>query len=88
MVDKLAIKTVMKALDNGEISTEELLSEKFFKEYSTLRSMEEFEEKANVKLGKGMTQEKHLENLIKAYTKFKNLEDMKNKAIGFYAQNK
>ncbi|MGB6130095.1 MAG: hypothetical protein WBG30_15240 [Psychrilyobacter sp.] len=88
MVDRLAIKTVMKALDNGEISTEELLSENFFKEYSTLRSMEEFEAKANVKLGKGVTQEKHLENLIKTYTKFKNLEDMKNKAIEFYAQNK
>lgn len=88
MVDKLAIKTVMKALDNGEISTEELLSEKFFKEYSTLKSMEEFEEKANIKLGKGMTQEKHLQNMITTYTKFKNIEDMKNKAIEFYALNK
>lgn len=88
MVDKLAIKTVMKALDNGEISTEELLSENFFKEYSTLRSMEEFEEKVNVKLGKGVTQEKHLQDIIKAYTRFKNLEDMKNKSIEFYAMNK
>ncbi len=85
MVDKLAIKSVMKALDNGEILTEELLSENFFKEHSTLRSMEEFEGKVNVKLGKGVTQEEHLQNIIKTYTTLKNLEDMKNKAIEFYA---
>ena len=45
MSSKVAIKGVMKMLDEGSISTEDLLSDEFFKRYSSVKSLEEFEGK-------------------------------------------
>ena len=48
MSSKIAIKGVMKLLDEGSIFTEDLLSDEFFKMYSSLKSLEEFESKFTI----------------------------------------
>lgn len=87
MSSKIAIKGVMKMLDEESISTEDLLSDEFFKKYSSLNSLEAFEDKFNTNPGKGVTKEKQTEEIIRRYTEFKNLDEMKNKAIEFYAED-
>ncbi|MGB6129117.1 MAG: hypothetical protein WBG30_10230 [Psychrilyobacter sp.] len=87
MSSKIAIKGVMKMLDEESISTEDLLSDEFFKKYSSLNSLEAFEDKFNINPGKGVTKEKQTEEIIRRYTEFKNLDEMKNKAIEFYAED-
>ncbi|WP_028857441.1 hypothetical protein [Psychrilyobacter atlanticus] len=86
MSSKVAIKGVMKMLDEGNISTEDLLSDEFFKRYSSVRSLEEFESKFDTGPGKGVTKEKYAQEIIRAHTEFKNIDEMKNKAIEFYAE--
>jgi len=86
MSSKIAIKGVMKMLDEGAISTEDLLSDEFFKRYSSLNSFEEFEEKFNTNPGKGVTKDKQAEEIIRIYTEFRNIGEMKDRAIEFYAE--
>lgn len=86
MSSKIAIKGVMKMLDEGAISTEDLLSDEFFKRYSSLNSFEAFEDKFSTKPGKGVTKDKQAEEIIRTYTEFRNIDEMKDKAIEFYAE--
>ena len=86
MSSKVAIKGVMKMLDEGAISTEDLLTDEFFKKYSSVRSMEEFESKFDAGPSKGVTKEIFAQEIIRTYTEFKNIDEMKNKAIEFYAE--
>ena len=78
MSSKIAIKGVMKMLDEGAISTEDLLSDEFFKKYSSLNSFEAFEEKFNTSPEKGVTKEKQAQEIIRTYTKFRNREIKEN----------
>jgi len=87
MSSKIAIKGVMKMLDEESISTEDLLSDEFFKKYSSLNSLEAFEDKFNTNPGKGVTKEKQTQEIIRTYTEFKNIDEMKEKAIEFYAED-
>jgi len=87
MSSKIAIKGVMKMLDEESISTEDLLSDEFFKKYSSLNSLEAFEDKFNTNPGKGVTKEKQTQEIIRTYTEFKNIDEMKDKAIEFYAED-
>jgi len=86
MSSKVAIKGVMKMLDEGSISTEDLLSDEFFKRYSSVKSLEEFESKFNTAPANGVTKEKYAQEIIRTYTEFRNIDEMKDKAIEFYAE--
>ena len=86
MSSKVAIKGVMKMLDEGSISTEDLLSDEFFKNYSSVRSLEEFESKFDTGPSKGVAKEEFAQDIIRTYTEFRNIDEMKNKAIEFYAE--
>ncbi|MGB6127875.1 MAG: hypothetical protein WBG30_03920 [Psychrilyobacter sp.] len=86
MSSKAAIKGVMKMLDEGAISTEDLLTDEFFKNYSSVKSLEEFESKFDTGPKKGVTKEEFAQGIIRTYTEFRNIDEMKNKAIEFYAE--
>ncbi|NDI79034.1 MULTISPECIES: hypothetical protein [Psychrilyobacter] len=76
----------MKAINKGSIFTEDLLSDEFFKRYSSVKSLEEFEGKFNTAPANGVTKEKYAQGIIRTYTEFKNIDEMKDKAIEFCAE--
>lgn len=69
-----------------EITTEDLLSSEFIKKYTSFHSYEEMEEEISRRAGKGKKPDmnKLIQNIFREKTIFKNMEDMKKKAIEFY----
>lgn len=69
-----------------EITTEDLLSSEFIKKYTSFLSYEEMEEEISRRAGKGKKPDmnKLIQNIFREKTTFKNMEDMKKKAIEFY----
>lgn len=69
-----------------EITTEDLLSSEFIKKYTSFYSYEEMEEEISRRAGKGKKPDmnKLIQNIFREKTTFKNMEDMKKKAIEFY----
>ncbi len=85
MISKEAIKKVHQLLEDDVITLEDLLTDSFFAEHSSISSYDEFQEKFDVSRPKNLTQEKFVESVIRNYTNFRNIQELKNKAIKFYA---
>ena len=85
MISREAIKNVQELLEEEVISIDDLLTDSFFVEYSSLSSFEEFQEKFEVSRPKNITQDKFTESIIRSYTSFRNMDELRNKAIEFYA---
>ncbi|AVQ26875.1 hypothetical protein C4N20_01835 [Fusobacterium ulcerans] len=73
-----------KKIREGEISTEDILNEKFMKQYTKFNSYEDMEEEINKRTTKRTDMNKLLKIIFKEKTQFKDMEDMKKKAIEFY----
>lgn len=86
-MSKEGIKDVLKKLEEEVIGIEDIFTNVFFEKYTNVSSLEEFEEKFNIKPGKGDTKEKFLTSTIRQNSTFKNMEEMKTRAIEFYLQN-
>lgn len=69
-----------------EIATEDLLNESFIKKYTSFTSYEELEEEINKRAGKIKKPDinKITQSILKEKTRFKDMEEMKKKAIEFY----
>ncbi|MGN0942166.1 hypothetical protein [Fusobacterium varium] len=78
-----------KRMENEEITTEDLLTSEFMKKYTSFSSYEEMEEEIGNRAGKGKKpdMDKIIQNVIIERTTFKNMDDMKKKAIDFYLEN-
>ena len=76
-------------MQNEEISTEDLLTSEFLKKYTSFYTYEEMEEEIESRAGKGKKpdMDKIIQNVIIEKTSFKNMDDMKKKAIDFYLEN-
>lgn len=76
-------------MENEEITTEDLLNSDFMKKYTSFSSYEEMEEEIGTRAGKGKKpdMDKIIRNVIIEKTSFKNMDDMKKKAIDFYLEN-
>ncbi|MFV0579782.1 MAG: hypothetical protein ACK5NU_14145 [Fusobacterium ulcerans] len=73
-----------KKIREGEISTEDILNQKFMKQYTKFNSYEDMEEEINKRTTKRTDMNKLLKIIFKEKTQFKDMEDMKKKAIEFY----
>lgn len=73
-----------KKIREGEISTEDILNQKFMKQYTKFNSYEDMEEEINNRTTKRTDMNKLLKIIFKEKTQFKDMEDMKKKAIEFY----
>ena len=73
-----------KKIREGEISTEDILNQKFMKQYTKFNSYEDMEEEINNRTTKRTDKNKLLKIIFKEKTQFKDMEDMKKKAIEFY----
>ena len=73
-------------MQNEEITTEDILNSDFMKKYTSFFTYEEMEEEIGNRAGKGKKpdMDKIIRNVIIERTSFKNMEDMKKKAIEFY----
>lgn len=76
-------------MQNEEISTEDFLTSEFLKKYTSFSTYEEMEEEIGNRAGKGKKpdMDKIIQNVIIEKTSFKNMDDMKKKAIDFYLEN-
>ena len=76
-------------MENEEITTEDLLTSEFLKKYTSFSTYEEMEEEIGNRAGKGKKpdMDKIIQNVIIERTSFKNMDDMKKKAIDFYLEN-
>lgn len=75
-------------MQNEEISTEDLLTSEFLKKYTSFYTYEEMEEEIESRAGKGKKpdMDKIIQNAIIERTTFRDMEDMKKKAVGFYLE--
>ena len=78
-----------KRMENEEITTEDLLTSEFLKKYTSFYTYEEMEEEIGNRAGKGKKSDmdKIIQNVLKERTTFRDMEDMKKKAINFYLEN-
>lgn len=78
-----------KRMENEEITTEDLLTSEFLKKYTSFYTYEEMEEEIGNRAGKGKKpdMDKIIQNVLKERTTFRDMEDMKKKAINFYLEN-
>lgn len=76
-------------MKNEEIATEDILNNDFMKKYTAFSSCEEMEEEINIRAGKSKKPDinKLTQNIFREKTNFKDMEDMKKKAISFYLEN-
>lgn len=73
-----------KKIANEEITVEDLLNSRFIKKYTLFNTYQEIEEEVNNRATKSTDVEKLIKNIFLEKTKFKNIEDMKKKAIEEY----
>ena len=75
-------------MQNEEITTEDLLNSEFMKKYTSFSTYEEMEEEIGNRAEKGKkpNMEKIIKNVIIERTTFRDMEDMKKKAINFYLE--
>lgn len=76
-------------MQNEEITTEDLLNSDFMKKYTSFSTYEEMEEEIGNRAEKGKKpdMDKIIKNVIIERTTFRDMEDMKKKAINFYLEN-
>lgn len=77
-------ETFEEKIANEEIAIEDLLNSKFIRKYTVFNSYEEIEEEINNRTTKSTDVEKLIKNIFLEKTKFKDIEDMKKKAIEEY----
>ncbi|MHD0316764.1 hypothetical protein [Fusobacterium sp. THCT1E2] len=73
-----------KKIASEEIGIEDLLNSRFIKKYTLFNTYQEIEEEINNRATKSTDIEKLIKNIFLEKTKFKNIEDMKKKAIEEY----
>lgn len=73
-----------KKIASEEIGIEDLLNSRFIKKYTLFNSYDEIEEEINNRATKSTDMEKLIKNIFLEKTKFRNIEDMKKKAIEEY----
>lgn len=76
--------TFNEKLANEEIGIEDLLNSRFIRKYTIFNTYEEIEEEINNRATKSTDVEKLIKNIFLEKTKFKDIEDMKKKAIEEY----
>lgn len=77
-------ETFEEKIANEEITVEDLLNSRFIRKYTVFNSYDEIEEEINNRATKSTDVEKLIKNIFLEKTKFKNIEDMKKKAIEEY----
>lgn len=73
-----------KKIASEEIGIEDLLNSRFIKKYTLFNSYDEIEEEINNRATKSTDMEKLIKNIFLEKTEFRNIEDMKKKAIEEY----
>ncbi|MDH6457655.1 hypothetical protein M2102_001283 [Fusobacterium sp. PH5-7] len=73
-----------KKIASEEIGIEDLLNSRFIKKYTLFNTYQEIEEEINNRATKSTDIEKLIKNIFLEKTKFRNIEDMKKKAIEEY----
>ena len=73
-----------KKLANEDIGIEELFNTSFMKKYTLFNSYEEIEEEVNSRATENADVEKLLKIIFEKKTKFRDIEEMKRKAIEEY----
>lgn len=73
-----------KKIASEEIGIEDLLNSRFIRKYTLFNTYQEIEEEINNRATKSTDIEKLIKNIFLEKTKFRNIEDMKKKAIDEY----
>lgn len=73
-----------KKIASEEIGIEDLLNSRFIRKYTLFNTYQEIEEEINNRATKSTDIEKLIKNIFLEKTKFRNIEDMKKKAIEEY----